>query len=98
MGIPRAEGGDPPRGTNSPLLTVTVHTPGELNRQCEVEPLNVNQGGPQGIDPLLLAGVTNMQNRYISAGRPPRTENGNNTGHNRLTHVNITNSHGDNSR
>ena len=108
-GIPRAEGGNPPRGANSPpLRNLTVpentgpatpfQTPGELNRQVDVVPLNVNQGGPQGIDPLLLAGVTNMQSRYNPAGGPPRTENGNNTGRNRPTYANNTNPQGDNSR
>ena len=61
-------------------------------------PLNVNQRGLQGIDPLLIAGVTNMQNIYNPAGGPPRTENEKNTGRYRPTHVNNTNPQGDNSR
>ena len=108
-GIPRAEGGNPPCGANSPPLrnlkvpentgpATPFRTPGELNRQVDVVPLNVNQGGPQGIDPLLLAGVTNMQNRYNPAGGPPRTENGNNTGRNRPTYANNTNPQENNSR
>ena len=86
------------RANSPPLRNLTVpentgpatpfHTPGELNRQVDVVPLNVNQGGPQGIDPLLLAGVTNMQSRYNPAGGPPRIENGNNTGRNRPAHAN----------
>ena len=77
-GIPRAEGGTP-LGTNSPPLrnlsapentgpATPFPTPGELNRQGEVGPPNVNQGGPQGIEPVLLAGVTYIQNRYNPAG------------------------------
>ena len=67
-GIPRAEGGNPPRGANSPpLRNLTVpentgpatpfQTPGELNRQVDVVPLNVNQGGHKALTPFSLQGL-----------------------------------------